>query len=178
MFVTDSFDVEIICIADDTQKFADTLYFVIKEGVDKEVQLKARGVGTTIFRKNLDFISFGTVFTFREQIIETFIENKGRRKQTLKWTKKNFGKVDGKNKMIKGDERQVSTQKTGKSSLSTNSNSVKQFNIPDTFSIVPNIVELPPKTGFTFKFKAYSAKVGKLSENFVLTAQIGNERKR
>ena len=90
-----SFDVEIICVADDTQRFNDVLYFVIKEGVDKEVQLKARGTGSTIFCKDLKFISFGTVYTFREQIIETFIENRGRRKQTLKWTKKNFGKIEG-----------------------------------------------------------------------------------
>ena len=172
---------EIICTADDTQRFTDTLYFVIKEGVDKEVLLKARGVGTTIFRKNLDFISFGTVFTFREQIIETFIENKGRRKQILKWTKKSFGKVEGKKtKMIKEEERKYSTQKSNKNTNSSlkNGKEITQFNIPDTFSIMPNIVELPPKTGFTFKFKAYSVKVGKLSEHFVLTAQIGNERKR
>ena len=89
-----SFDVEIICVADDTQRFTDVLYFVIKEGVDKEVQLKARGVGSTIFCKDLRFITFGTLYTFREQVIETFIENKGRRRQTLRWTKKSFGKMD------------------------------------------------------------------------------------
>ena len=71
------------------------LYFVIKEGVDREVQLKARGVGSTIFCKELKNMPFGTVYTFREQIIETFIENKGRRKQTLKWTKKSYGKNEG-----------------------------------------------------------------------------------
>ena len=72
------------------------------------------------------------------------------------------------------------TKKTSKNTMNMdkNSNKIQQFNVPDTFSIVPNIVELPPKTGFTFKFKAYSVKVGKLSENFILTAQIGNERKR
>ena len=114
------------------------------------------------------------MFTFREQISEIFIENKGRRKQTLKWTKKSFGKVEGKknmqNKMIKN-----STQKTNGNK---NTNSMQQFNVPDTFSVVPSIVELLPKTGFTFKFKAYSVKVGRITENFVLTAQIGNETKR
>lgn len=168
-------------MADDTQRFTDTLYFVIKEGVDKEILLKARGVGTTILGTNLETITFGTVFTFREQIIEAFIENKGRRKQTLKWTKKTFGKIEGKKKkMLKSDERLSSTQKTNKNTNGSfkHGNEISQFNIPDTFSIVPNIVELPPKTGFTFKFKAYSVKVGRVSEQFVLTAQIGNERKR
>ena len=55
---------------------------------------------------------------------------------------------------------------------------VQHFQNLETFSIVPNIIELPPKQGFTFKFKAYSVKVGKLTENFVLTTQIGNERKK
>lgn len=83
-------------MADDTQKFNDILYFVIKEGVDKEVQLKARGVGSTISCNDLKFISFGTIYTFREQVIETFIQNRGRRKQILKWTKKNFNKIEAK----------------------------------------------------------------------------------
>ncbi len=33
----ESYNVEIVCNADDASKFNDTLYFIIKEGVDKEV---------------------------------------------------------------------------------------------------------------------------------------------
>lgn len=69
---------------------------------------------------------------------------------------------------------------SSKNSYKTNAGpkNLSQFNHLETFTIVPNIVELPPKTGFSFKFKAYSVKVGKLFENFVLTTQIGSERKR
>ena len=49
----ESFDVDVICYADDQQKFQDVLFFVIKEGVDKEVALRARGVGSTIFCKEI-----------------------------------------------------------------------------------------------------------------------------
>ena len=83
-----AFDVEVLCVPDDTQKFADTLYFVIKEGVDKEVQLKARGVGTTIFCKDIKNVSFGVLHTHRPQIQEVFLENKGRKTQTLRWQRK------------------------------------------------------------------------------------------
>lgn len=57
-------------------------------------------------------------------------------------------------------------------------NNGQHLNNFETFSIIPNMIELPPKQGFTFKFKAYSSKVGKISENFILSSQIGNERKR
>lgn len=88
-----SFDVEVLCVPDDTSKFNDVLYFVIKEGVDKEVQLKARGVGSTIFCKDIKNVNFGVLYTHRPQIQEIFLENKGRKTQTLKWQKK-LDKVD------------------------------------------------------------------------------------
>lgn len=84
----ESFDVEIVCYADDQQKFNDTLYFVIKEGVDKEVSLKAKAVGSTIFCKDISTISFGTLYTHKAQLQDVFLENKGRRVQNLRWSRK------------------------------------------------------------------------------------------
>jgi len=70
----------VICNADDISNFSDVLHLVIKEGVDKEVKLKAKGVGSTIFcKEDLKIIDFGTRYTFRDQTKEIFIENKGRR---------------------------------------------------------------------------------------------------
>lgn len=81
--------IKVVCNPDDTIVFKDTLFFVITEGRDKEVKLKAKGVGKTLFSKeNLDVINFGTRYTFREQTKEIFIENKGRRAQTVKWERK------------------------------------------------------------------------------------------
>ena len=68
-----------------------------------------------------------------------------------------------------------STQLSNKSQKSAKNNF--DFDSLETFSVVPSVVELPPKTGFTFKFKAYSVRTGKLSENFVLSTQLGNQRK-
>lgn len=77
---------DVICQADDANKFVDILYFVIKEGVDVEVVLKAKGVGTTIYCKDsLENINFGVLFTHRTKTKEIFVENKGRKVQTLVW---------------------------------------------------------------------------------------------
>ena len=69
-----------MCCADDAIKFSDILHFVIKEGVDVDVVLKARGVGTTLFcKEDLTFITFGTQYTHRKITKEIFVENKGRK---------------------------------------------------------------------------------------------------
>ena len=54
-------DVEVICSSDDANKFMDTLHFVIKEGLDLDISLKAKGVGSTIFcKEDLTGVNFGT----------------------------------------------------------------------------------------------------------------------
>lgn len=53
-------EIEVVCNADDAAKFTDTLHFVIKEGMDVDVALTARGTGSTIYSKdNLEEIHFG-----------------------------------------------------------------------------------------------------------------------
>jgi len=59
-------EIEVVCNADDSTKFLDTLHFVIKEGMDVDVALSARGVGSTVYSKdNLEDIHFGTLYTHR-----------------------------------------------------------------------------------------------------------------
>lgn len=71
-------NIEVVCNADEAAKLYDTLYFVIKEGDDIDVQLKARSVGHTIFwKENLESVNFGTIFTHRSKIHNILIENKG-----------------------------------------------------------------------------------------------------
>jgi hydrocephalus-inducing protein len=43
--------IEVICNADEVQRFQDTLHIIINNGSDLEVNLKARGVGSTLFCK-------------------------------------------------------------------------------------------------------------------------------
>lgn len=45
------------------------------------------------------------------------------------------------------------------------------------FSIDPETETIPPKYGRYFKFVAMSQKKGKISEQFLLMSQVGNERK-
>ena len=85
----ESMSVEVICNPDDAIRFQDTLHFVIKEGAGVDVILKAKGVGSTIFCKDdLKSINFDTQYTFRAVSKEIFIENKGRKEQTLHWQRK------------------------------------------------------------------------------------------
>lgn len=52
-------EVEVVCCADDAVKFTDVLHFVIKEGLDIDIALKAQGVGSTIFcKEDLNYIDF------------------------------------------------------------------------------------------------------------------------
>jgi hydrocephalus-inducing protein len=71
-------NIEVVCNADEATKLLDTLHFVIKEGEDKDVQLKAKSVGHTIFwKENLESINFGVIYTHRSKIHNILIENKG-----------------------------------------------------------------------------------------------------
>lgn len=82
-------EIEIICHADDAQRFNDVLHFVIKEGVDIDINLRAKGIGPTIWcKESLENVNFGTQYTHRSQAREIFVENKGRKAQKLSWVKK------------------------------------------------------------------------------------------
>lgn len=155
-----SFDIDILCIPDDNQKFVDTLFFVIKEGVDKEVKLKAKGIGSTIFCKDISIIDFGVLYTHRTQMQEVFIENKGRKTQTLKWTRKIEGKPKQEEKVVPSPNNNIQSQ---------------EDNI--VFSVFPETMVLPAKTGLMFQFKAHSIEVGKIKEQFILSSSINSERK-
>jgi hydrocephalus-inducing protein len=52
----------------------------VNNGVDLEVALKAKGVGSTLFCKdNLNLIDFGTEYTHNNITKEFFLENRGRK---------------------------------------------------------------------------------------------------
>ena len=90
-------DIEVVCQADDIGNFSDVLHFVIQEGEDIDVQLKARATGSTIWcSQNIEQngIDFGTQFTYKNATEEIFVENKGARVQFLTWQRKpEAGKV-------------------------------------------------------------------------------------
>ena len=79
-------EIEVICTADDVAVFQDILHFVIKDGLNQDVILRARGIGTTLFwKEDLRNINFGTQYTHRLILREIFVENKGRKMQKLRW---------------------------------------------------------------------------------------------
>lgn len=139
--------IDIICCPDEATKFQDILHFVIKEGLDVDVVLKARGQGSTLFcKEKLDYISFDTQFTYRTITREIMVENKGRKQQKLTWVPKKTEKKKTDEPQKKPNNQQ-NPQQPGEEVLSV-------------FNIIPNEIILPPKHGIMFQFKANSQKKG------------------
>ena len=58
--------ITVSCIADEVQRFQDTLHIIVNNGMDVEVQLKAKGAGHTLFTKvKMESIDFGTEYTHK-----------------------------------------------------------------------------------------------------------------
>lgn len=61
----------------------------MKDGKDRDVVLKARGVGSTIYcDDNLELLNFGTIYTYKTAVKEIFIQNRGRKAQKITWQRK------------------------------------------------------------------------------------------
>lgn len=60
----ESKELEVVCNADEVMKFPDTLHIIINNGVDQEVKLNAKGIGSTLFcKENLNMVDFKTEYT-------------------------------------------------------------------------------------------------------------------
>lgn len=98
--------ITVVCTADEVQRFQDTLHIIVNNGVDVEVQLKARGVGSTLYCKervenqpkpDLPWnIDFGTEYTYKHVPRQFFLENRGRKPMKIMWVRQN--KMDRKKK--------------------------------------------------------------------------------
>jgi hydrocephalus-inducing protein len=142
---------DIVCNADDSSKFNDILHFVVKDGKDKDIALKARGIGSTIYcDDNLEALNYGTIYTYKTAVKEIFIQNRGRKSQKISW------------------QRKKALEKKKKEEEKTEDETV--------FSIDPETETIPPKYGRYFRFVAMSQKKGKITEEFNLLSQVGNER--
>ncbi|KAJ3332957.1 hypothetical protein HDU76_012454, partial [Blyttiomyces sp. JEL0837] len=79
--------VDVTAFLDDTLKFTDILKIGIQSDGIHEIQLVARGHGSTIIYDDaLKYVDFEDVFSNRECSREFVLTNKGRRAQTLHWT--------------------------------------------------------------------------------------------
>lgn len=84
----DQKEIEVVCNADEVQKFSDTLHIIVNNGVDLEVALRAKGIGSTLYcKENLNLVDFGTEYTHSNITKEFFLENRGRKQMKIQWTR-------------------------------------------------------------------------------------------
>lgn len=84
----DEKEIEVVCNADEVQKFSDVLHIIVNNGVDLEVALKAKGTGSTLYCKdNLNLVDFGTEYTHSNITKEFFLENRGRKPMKIQWVR-------------------------------------------------------------------------------------------
>lgn len=171
-------DLEVVCNADEIQKFQDTLHIIINNGMDLEVALRAKGTGSTLACKaNLNTVDFGTEYTHQTTTREYFLENRGRKPMKIQWVRTT--KLDRKNQKKAGDAKAGDPNKKGP----TASDSVGGADVKEdeeakfVFTVVPENMVLNPKMGYKVQFRANSFSVGKVVESWQCLAAIGGERK-
>jgi hydrocephalus-inducing protein len=165
--------ITVVCTADEVQKFQDTLHIIVNNGNEHEMQLKAKGVGTTLYCKerlenqpkpelpwNIDF---GTEYTYKHVPRQFFLENRGRKPMKIMWVRQN--KLDRKKKpeasAKPGAAGTEVMKRTG--SVSGAGGEIKeeeQF----VFTVVPDQVTLGPKMGIMIEVRAFSHQIGQISE--------------
>ncbi|KAJ3029566.1 UNVERIFIED_CONTAM: hypothetical protein HDU68_011780 [Siphonaria sp. JEL0065] len=126
-------DIVATAFLDDSLKFTDILKVAIQSDGVYEVQLVARGQGSTItFDESLKNIEFQDVFSNRECSREFTLTNRGRRSQTLYWY---------------GDEDRFSKKD-------------KNAEVSDgpTFEVIPTRFVLKPNASQVIVIKGYSNK--------------------
>jgi len=80
--------VDVVCNADEVQKFQDKLHIIINNGVDLEVNLTAKGIGSTLYcKQDLRNVDFGTEYTHKVVPKQFFLENRGRKPMKITWVR-------------------------------------------------------------------------------------------
>lgn len=169
---------DVVCNADECQKFTDTLHVIVNNGVDLEVGLKAVGVGTTLAcKENLKEVSFGTVYTHCNETREFFLENRGRKPQKIQWTRVSKPPERNKNKPKGKDKEDSKNEASIKDTSMISEKKEEGEELKYVFAVVPDQVILQPKMGIFIQFRANSFNKGKISEQFVCTTVVGGETK-
>jgi hydrocephalus-inducing protein len=169
--------ITVSCIADEVQRFQDTLHIIVNNGMDVEVQLKAKGVGNTLYTKvPMTNIDFGTEYTYKTVPRQYFLENRGRKPMKIMWVRQNV-----KQKKKTGDAAGAKSTTTDAAALMKRTGSISGENAKEeeqfVFSVVPDQITLGPKMGIMVEVRAYSHHIGQLSEPWECQVLIGSERK-
>ena len=173
-----------MCNADEVQKFQDTLHIIVNNGVDLEVALRAKGVGSTLYcKENLNLIDFGTEYTFSNITKEFFLENRGRKQMKIQFVRnmkveRKAATSNGPKKPDagKGAPNEKSSSGAGEVS-STLGGGDKEEEVKIVYTVVPDQIVLNPKMGIMIQFRANSATIGKVVENWLCNVTSGGERK-
>ena len=177
-------ELDVVCNADEVQKFQDTLHIIINNGLDLEVALRAKGVGSTLYcKENLNLIDFGTEYTFNNITKEFFLENRGRKQMKIQWVRN--AKAERKptaapnGKKSEGGKAGSSDKASnaGADAASIKGDPEKEEEQKIVYSIVPDQVVLNPKMGIMIQVRANSSTVGKVIESWLCNVTSGGDRK-
>lgn len=175
-------ELQVVCNADDIQKFSDTLHIIINNGQDLEVALRARGTGSTLACKALtpgpngkSLVAFGTEYTHQTTSREFFLENRGRKPMKIQWVSN--AKAERKSQKKAGDAKADVGRKTNGSESLAGGDNKEDEEAKFVFSVIPENMVLNPKMGYRVQFRANTGRVGEHTENWLCLAAIGGERK-
>ncbi|KAJ1445550.1 hypothetical protein M885DRAFT_473458 [Pelagophyceae sp. CCMP2097] len=167
--------VELKCVArlDDTTHHKDQLHIVVSEGDNMMVPLTAKGVGTTMWcHEDLSAIDFGSQFTATYFERKITLENKGRRLQTIKWVNETWVQAQAEG------ARAAKKKALGPGGDKGRKDSV-DGGFPaagPTFVVIPEEVELRPRTAAIFTFRGFSTAKGGVDERMVCEARVHKEK--
>ena len=188
-------ELTITCMPDDAQLFDDVLYIDINDGTHAEVKLKARALGTSICIPGYEssqidennqklpiyVIDFGTHYINFEAVKLINVENRGRRRQSVRFERLNAGKSN-RQKRDKEQKDMTTSQVTTETRKQKEEEDEEANHV---FSIEPFEEEkgvrgvlLDPQRGFTLNCKARSKNIQKgIIEPFKFLACFDGTRK-
>ena len=141
-------DIVITAFLDDAIKFTDILKIAVQSDGIYEVQLVARGQGTTIvFPEALRTIDFKDIFSNCDCVAEFTLVNKGRRAQTIHWTKED-ARSSGRDPALAA---------------------------PQIFEVIPTRFSLKPGASQPILIKGFSSKAISTKEKLVCQTTIDKE---
>ena len=164
---------DVVCNADECTKHNDTLHIIINNGVDLEVNLKAKGIGTTLACKDdLGNVNFGTKYTHSNETLEFFLENRGTKPQKIQWSRINKpqdrskakAKAKPKDSNAEDSKQNANTPAKDVSLISEKKDESEELKF--VFAVVPDQITLQPKMGIYIQFRANSFTKGKMMEQF------------
>lgn len=151
-----------------------------------EVQLKAKGCGSTLFcEKSLQIVDFKTKYTHQNGEEIFFLQNRGRKPQKITWVRttkydKNAAKKkEEEKKSLEASSKKVTADVTNVSGTGAvdKVEKEKEEEVKFVYAVVPDTITLQPKMGINVSFRANSFNVGKVIETWQCSSVVGGERK-